>query len=172
MIKTLQIFAMILLISNNYLPCPWHETMQTNDKYRRESYDGGGTWAAGYQFKGTDGENGSDAEVPAYIQSTYIDATKVESFEIRGNKIDAICPPGTTGGGDFGFMLTGPFDGKPLNYLQIYAYDGVPPTTVFTSKNRCYASWDFASTDFRNNVDFYGPVAFHGSVTGVHATFA
>lgn len=110
--------------------------------------------------------------LPGYVQSTYIDATKVESFQIRGNKIDAVCPPGTSGGGDFGFMLTGPFDGKQLNYLQIYAYSGVPPTTVFTSKNSCYAKWNFTQTHFSNRVDFDGPVSFNGEVSGIHVTLA
>lgn len=153
----------------------WHDTMSANDKYRRESYDGGGekgTWSPGYQFKGTDGKNGSDAKVPAYIQSTYIDATKVESFQIRGNKIEVVCPPGS--GDDIGFMLTGQFPRNPsLNYLQIYAFSsGDAPTTVFTSKNKCYASWDFESTKFTRSVDFTGPVTFSGGVSGVHATFA
>lgn len=56
----------------------WHDTMTANDKYRRESYDGGGTWAPGYQFKGTDGKNGnngSDASVTrANIVKAMLDA--------------------------------------------------------------------------------------------------
>lgn len=148
---------------------PWHDTMQTNDKYRRDSLDGGTTWGSAYQFRGSDG---SDARVPAYIQSTYIDATKVESFQIRGNKIEAVCPPGATGGGDFGFMLTGPFEDEQLNYLQIYAFGGLPPTTVFTSKNSCYATWDFTQTRFSNRVYFEGPVSFNGEVSGIHVTLA
>ncbi len=43
----------------------WHDTMQVNDKYRRDSLDGGLTWGDGYQFKGT---NGSDANVPDWVQ--------------------------------------------------------------------------------------------------------
>lgn len=42
---------------------PWHDTMGTNDKYRRDSLDGGTTWGTPYQFVGTDGRNGSDANV-------------------------------------------------------------------------------------------------------------
>ena len=33
----------------------WHTTMTSNDKYRRESWDGGTTWQTGYQFVGIDG---------------------------------------------------------------------------------------------------------------------
>lgn len=42
---------------------PWHDTMAENDKYRRDSLDGGITWGEPYQFKGTDGSDGSDANV-------------------------------------------------------------------------------------------------------------
>ena len=45
---------------------PWHSAMGANDKYRRESFDGGTTWGTPFQFRGTDGRpgyNGSDANV-------------------------------------------------------------------------------------------------------------
>lgn len=42
---------------------PWHDTMYASDKYRRDSTDGGKTWGTAYQFVGTDGENGNDADV-------------------------------------------------------------------------------------------------------------
>ena len=38
----------------------WHDTMQTNDKYRRDSLDGGTTWGTSYQFRGEDGRDGSN----------------------------------------------------------------------------------------------------------------
>lgn len=38
----------------------WHTGRQSGDIYRRESFDGGKTWEAGYQFVG---EDGSDANV-------------------------------------------------------------------------------------------------------------
>ena len=66
---------------------PWHDTMQSGDKYRRDSTDGGTTWGSPYQFVGTDGQNGSDANVPSYIKSTYIDASSVSSPAIRGGII-------------------------------------------------------------------------------------
>lgn len=45
---------------------PWHDTMLSSDKYRRDSLDGGVTWGTPYQFVGEDGRpgsNGSDANV-------------------------------------------------------------------------------------------------------------
>lgn len=70
---------------------PWHDTMQTNDKYRRDSLDGGTTWGSAYQFRGTDG---SDANVPSYITRTKITSTTIESPTIvggviRGGKFEA-----------------------------------------------------------------------------------
>lgn len=150
---------------------PWHDTMQANDKYRRDSLDGGTTWGAAYQFKGTDGKNGadgSDAKVPAYIQSTYIDATKVESFQIRGNKIEAIIPPSDQNDTETGFILNGSFDGRSLEYLRIYSYDAFPtPITVFTSPQRTYASWDFPVTNFYGTLDFSS-----AKTRGLHCTLA
>lgn len=69
---------------------PWHDTMQTNDKYRRDSLDGGTTWGSAYQFKGT---NGSDANVPEWVKSitsTYIDDQWVIAPNIAGGTITAL----------------------------------------------------------------------------------
>ncbi len=51
---------------------PWHDAMASDDKYRRDSLDGGATWGDAYQFKGTDGRNGSngsDANVPDWVEA-------------------------------------------------------------------------------------------------------
>lgn len=61
--------------------------MSVNDKYRRDSLDGGTTWGEPYQFRGTDGQNGSDASVPDYITSTKITETTIESPTITGGVI-------------------------------------------------------------------------------------
>lgn len=71
----------------------WHDTMKSTDYYRRDSYDGGVTWGAAYQFRGEDGqdgEDGSDADVPNYIHNTYIGATEIRSPTITGNNIIAL----------------------------------------------------------------------------------
>ena len=73
----------------------WHSTMTSDDLYRRDSLDGGKTWGNAYQFRGVNGkdgqngEDGSDANVPSYIKSTYIDATAVGSCALYGNNIYA-----------------------------------------------------------------------------------
>ena len=64
---------------------PWHSTMTANDKYRRDSLDGGITWGEPYQFRGTDGQDGSDANVPNYIKQTYIDSVEIRSPTIMAN---------------------------------------------------------------------------------------
>lgn len=66
---------------------PWSNAMSVNDKYRRDSLDGGTTWGEPYQFRGTDGQNGSDASVPDYITSTKITETTIESPTITGGVI-------------------------------------------------------------------------------------
>lgn len=68
-------------------PEDWHEEMREDDIYRTDSYDGGKTWCAPYQFRGKDGES---AELPDYIEDTYISSVEIKSPEITGNKIRAL----------------------------------------------------------------------------------
>lgn len=79
----------------------WHETMAANDKYRRDSLDGGITWGQPYQFRGEDGmpgSDGSDANVTfnnilralqtaADTKTTFITADQVGAPTIYGAKI-------------------------------------------------------------------------------------
>lgn len=74
---------------------PWHETMAANDKYRRDSLDGGTSWGSPYQFRGTDGANGvvnynrvNQILADTYkITQTQIDGTSIESPTIKGGEI-------------------------------------------------------------------------------------
>lgn len=75
--------------------------METNDKYRRESFDGGTTWGSPFQFRGTDGTNGrpgNDASVTynnikaalqkaASTQTSFITADEMGAPNIYGGKI-------------------------------------------------------------------------------------
>lgn len=151
---------------------PWHDTMQSSDRYRRDSTDGGQTWGSPYQFVGKDGEDGadgSDAEVPDYIRQTYIDGTRVSSFHIEANRLEAVCPVGSDESDDsVGFVLTGAFSDSSLEYLRIFSYDsGMTPYTVFESPSGAYASWRFGFTSMHGTIDFSG-----ADVTGLIATFA
>lgn len=68
----------------------WHADMTIFDKYRRDSTDSGISWGTPYQFRGTDGINGSDADVPAWVKamtSTYIDNKWVIAPHIYGGDI-------------------------------------------------------------------------------------
>lgn len=154
---------------------PWHDTMVSSDKYRRDSTDGGVSWGEAYQFRGTDG---SDADVPGYIKSTYIDATQVASFYIKGNKIEAEIPKAASANNDqdVGFILTGSYLSGTLRYLRIWSYEGDSPMTVFDSPQSCHAWWDFPNTyingkaTFRKNVEFTSgtSVSFKGvNVSGL-----
>lgn len=72
---------------------PWHDTMQANDKYRRDCI--GGTWGEAYQFRGTDGKNGTvnydrvnQILKETYgITTTYITEGAIGSPVIQGAKI-------------------------------------------------------------------------------------
>lgn len=77
--------------------------MGTNDKYRRDSLDGGTTWGDPYQFKGTDG---SDANVPSYITRTKITETTIESPTITAGKLYG-CDFYTDVGGGIHFWVEG-----------------------------------------------------------------
>ncbi len=83
---------------------PWHDTMYTSDKYRRDSLNGGASWGSAYQFRGTDGadgadgKNGSDANVTfdnirsalysaSGTKTTFITADRFGAPTIYGAKI-------------------------------------------------------------------------------------
>lgn len=68
----------------------WHYGMTDSDYYRRDSYDAGQTWGEAYKFRGQDGEDGSDADVPSYIKKTYISSVEIQSPTITGNEIRAL----------------------------------------------------------------------------------
>lgn len=105
-------------------------------------------------------ESAVENAFPDYIESTYIDMTKVESPYIAANKFVAQ----TSAGENYGFVLTGSFGNSNYDYLHIYAYNsGVSPNAVFTGSG---AVWDFAETSFFGNIDFGG-----ATVTGLSATF-
>lgn len=153
----------------------WHEKQTDADEYRRETFDGGKTWGTPYKFVGTDGADGadgSDANVPAYIRSTYIDASRVSSFHLQGNKIEAVIPQVEQARDDVGFIITSSFGDTTYQYLRIFAYEGDTPDTVFESPCGGYATWNFPMTTLHGTMQFNGNVYFHGDVSGVTATFA
>lgn len=64
---------------------PWHPEMKPEDKYRHDSTDGGKTWGAAYQFRGTDGADGGSASIPKYITNTIISEGVIEAPVINAN---------------------------------------------------------------------------------------
>ena len=68
----------------------WHDVMTDADYYRRDSHDAGKTWGNAYKFRGQDGADGSDADVPSYIKRTYISSVEIRSPTITGNEIRAL----------------------------------------------------------------------------------
>lgn len=94
----------------------WHKIANTTyDYYVSYSYDGGKTWSNAIQIKGrngSDGADGSDANVPGYIKSTYIDFDEVSSPQIKGNFIMG----GEVCGGKF-------CDSDKIGYLTLNSYN-------------------------------------------------
>ena len=71
----------------------WNNSWTNRVVYARYSYDGGATWGSAIQIQsvnGQDGDDGSDANVPSYIQATYIAKTEIKSPTITGNDICAL----------------------------------------------------------------------------------
>lgn len=172
---------------------PWHATMAANDKYRRDSLDGGTTWGDPYQFRGTDGQNGSDANVTwsniksalqraASTQSSFITANEMGAPNIYGGKIYGadmysntfnIYPLNDSSGS---FNIHGHFGGSPYHFFQLEYYNaGTAPYISFSSPDGAYASWAFSNTIFQGSYSFRSAtkVDFTGAnVVGLYATFA
>ena len=97
--------------------------MQTNDKYRRDSFNGGTTWGSPYQFVGTDGKDGadgSDAKVPSYIKQTYIDSVEIRSPTIKAN--DYYIYPYDESDHDGTFNIFGMWNGNQYHMFQVAYY--------------------------------------------------
>lgn len=149
---------------------PWHDTMQSADKYRHDSLDGGKTWGSAYQFRGTNGANGSDANVPSYIKSTYIDSVTIKSPTIEANEFNIVPPDSGFIGGSFN--LYGNESAKLYHFLQIgYGLDPAP-YIKFWSPEHSKALWDFENTHLSGYVQFTGTADFSSAdVTGIKARF-
>ena len=82
---------------------PWHDAMATNDKYRRDSLDGGTTWGEPYQFVGEDGKpgsDGSDANVTwSNVKKALSSAAALNASIIT---IDSVGAPNIYGGNIYG----------------------------------------------------------------------
>ena len=71
----------------------WNGSWVDVSVWARYSYDSGATWGSPVLIQGKNGEDGadgSDANIPEYIRSTYIDFTRVESPTIMGNEIQTL----------------------------------------------------------------------------------
>lgn len=152
---------------------PWHDTMEENDKYRRDSLDGGTTWGHPYQFKGEDGRdgmNGSDATVPAYITQTVISKGVIQAPTIIANEF--IVTPGDMSNHSGGFILMGSIDGKTGEMFRIQYVGGAPaPAVTLSSPGATHVYWDTAPVQVSSDFTFRGNVDFQGKTTGITATF-
>lgn len=111
---------------------PWHDTMQANDQFRRDSLDGGTTWGDPYKFTGTDGRDGKDGKdgvvnynrVNEILKKTY----GISTTEITGESIGSPYIYGAQIYG--GQMFTNEFNVMPIDNARstksfnLYGGDG------------------------------------------------
>lgn len=156
----------------------WHYPMATGDMYRRETIDGGKTWGDPYQFVGKDGQNGSDgsdANVPSYIElrgidftdisNNYIKSPKIYGGEFYGNTFNVIA--GSSSGS---FNLYGDDNSETWHMLAIQYENVVGPNVLLYSP--CGASIKIGD-NYQGSISFRGIVSFaEADVSGLTATFA
>ena len=160
---------------------PWHETMDSSDMYRQDSIDGGKTWGSAYQFRGKDGQNGvdgSDANVPSYIEIRGIDFTNIGNNYIKSPKIYGGQFYGETfnviaNSSSGSFNLYGQYEENQYHFLEISYHDGGVPYVNFFSPKGAQINIGTTNPSMASNIHFMGNVDFRSaSVSGITATFA
>lgn len=150
---------------------PWHDTMQTNDKYRRDSLDGGTTWGSAYQFRGTDGKNGTVDynRVNQILSETYgitttkIGESSIESPVIMGGEIygaqmyanDFNVMPGDESNYVGSFNIFGSVKGMPDDEFHMFQinYDGSSGSPSLRLHSPRQATITLGSSNNRINVE-------------------
>lgn len=164
--------------------------MGTNDKYRRDSLDGGTTWGDPYQFRGADGKNGSDANVTfdnmlkalqkaestktSFITADEVGAPTIYGAKIYGAEIYA-GGVGEKGGQIIGLTDRGMtvYDGSGNKVLSISATTG----GAYVQTDFNYLTFDSPYFNFAgfSSLKFIGQTVDFSEVQhfeGLHATFA
>lgn len=157
----------------------WHYPMASGDMYRRESIDGGQTWDTPYQFVGKNGQNGrdgSDADVPSYIEvrgidftdisNNYIRAPKIYGGEFYGNEFNVIAESSSGA-----FKLHASFSGNEQQEMFRIAYSdsGDSPNVELYSPCGAYMilGSDQGLVKFRGSVNFNNATVYGLDTTPV-----
>lgn len=157
----------------------WHDTMQTDDIYRRDWDYTNKAWGSPYQFKGKDGTN---ATVPTYITDTIIDQYSIQAKEILAN--DFAIYPSNKDDSDGGFNIYGNYKTidtttyeeivEQFHFFQIeYKYQVDNPTVTLSSPAGAFVH--IGDKTSGNYFYMHGTFDFSDtttSVIGVTATFA
>lgn len=123
-------------------PDGWHAEMDEQDKYRCDSYDGGKTWGAAYQFRGENGEPGSDANVNwANVKAALSSTAAIRASIIT---IDSVGAPNIYGGNIYGGNIYAG-DGSTDYYSQMND-DGFTIWYEGDVKARMYSEGEDTST--------------------------
>lgn len=178
----------------------WHDTMAANDKYRRESFDGGTTWGSGYQFvgkDGLDGSDGSDADVnynnikkalqkanglsTAYLTMDEVGAPNIYGGNIyggifHGNEFNIYQESSGVSGGLFLYGdVYGASHSSPMFGIKYHTrmYQGVPGVSI-SSPSAAHVMLGYDPDGMTQSVHFYGNLDFSeaDSVSGLHLTFS
>lgn len=155
----------------------WHYPMATGDIYRRESIDGGKTWGDPYQFvgkDGKDGQNGSDADVPSYIEvrgidftsmtNSYIKSPKIYGGEFYGNEFNVV---GDEKSGSFN--IYGDWESRQYHMFAIEYYAGDSAKVTLTSPNGAFIN--IGDVDRSDVFDLYGYFTFQAGEIGFSPGF-
>lgn len=147
-----------------------HTDMRSTDYYRCDVIDDvQGPW---YQFRG---KNGSDADVPTYIKSTYIDSVTIKSPTIEANDFNVY--PYDTNDNTGSFNIYGMYGTRQYHMLAIEysGYVGYTPYTDFYSPQGGDIRFGYSTygTSNENNFSFHGTVDFsEAEVSGLYLTFS
>ena len=158
----------------------WHPNQTVSDMYIRFSFDGGKTWSDATQIvgrDGADGDDGDDADVPSYIQTTYIDSTKILSPDIWGGKFYAT-GKGANGGAAY-YIYDGYYQKNgvvtPGDLLGYISYDDNGAGTAEEAKERVFfttqsgialklqAGGNMSLEAKGGTIHFMSDVEFHGA---------
>lgn len=116
----------------------WHDTFNpSSDMFMQIKI--GAEWSKSMKVVGSDG---SGANLPPYIQDTYIDSARIVSPEIYSNEFSVI--PLTESFA--GFKLYGDFEGERKAFLAIYYDEETAPVVHFATAAGAHARWDFGNT--------------------------
>lgn len=151
---------------------------QNIEVYAIYSYDGGVSWTDPMRVQGTNGSNGSDANVPSYVElkginftnitNSYIKSPKIYGGEFYGTEFNVISSKS-----DGAFNLYGNFNDQQYHFFSIYYSDGGVPYVNIESPDgaEILMNGKISLNSKTQYIQFVGNFNFEqASVTGLEST--